>query len=111
MLGPCKFGFGQLLPACQVPLYHHRLDLGFRYGVQEPVEIVLEVVQYARGNDYIHILEYVERFAYLAAVVRGQLEMDKADLSSLETNLTVARILDAARKSAATGKTIVLKSE
>lgn len=44
--------------------------------------------------------------AYLAAVVRG--EIKPSGLSSLEVNLTVTEILDAARKSAATGKSVKL---
>lgn len=47
-------------------------------------------------------------FAYLAAVVRGELDPG-ADLSSLETNLIVMEILDAAMRSARTGKTIYLE--
>jgi glucose-fructose oxidoreductase len=44
---------------------------------------------------------------YLAAVVRGQLDPDH-DLTSLDTNLIVMQILDAARQSARTGRTIPL---
>ena len=42
---------------------------------------------------------------YLAAVLRGTLKPDH-DLTSLDTNVTVVRILDAARRSAQTGRTI-----
>ena len=45
---------------------------------------------------------------YLEAVVSGQL-MPKGDLTALDTNLIVMQILDAARESAKTGKTVVLK--
>jgi len=48
-------------------------------------------------------------FSYLAAVVRGEVQVSDADLSSLENNVTVARILDAARESARTGRTVVLE--
>jgi predicted dehydrogenase len=44
---------------------------------------------------------------YLVAVLLGQIKPDH-DLSSLATNLTVMRILDAARRSAATGRTVFL---
>ena len=44
---------------------------------------------------------------YLAAVVRGQLNPDH-DLTSLDTNVTVMQILDAARESARSGKTVPL---
>jgi predicted dehydrogenase len=45
---------------------------------------------------------------YLAAVLRGQVNPDH-DLSSLPTNITVMQILDAARTSAKTGRTVELK--
>jgi predicted dehydrogenase len=45
-------------------------------------------------------------FAHLAAVVRGEIVVEPADLSALATNVTVARILDAARESARTGRTV-----
>ncbi len=45
---------------------------------------------------------------YLVGVLRGGIQ-PKGDPSSLETNLIVVQILDAARKSAQTGKTIVLE--
>ena len=44
---------------------------------------------------------------YLAAVMNGQIKPD-GDLSSLATNMVVMQILDAARQSAQTGKTVVL---
>ena len=44
--------------------------------------------------------------SYLRAVVRGMVKPD--GLSSLATNMTVTEILDAARRSAATGKTVTL---
>ena len=49
-----------------------------------------------------------EPFAYLRAVVRGEIKNDD-DLSSLRTNMMVVEILDAARRSAKEGKTIYLK--
>jgi len=47
-------------------------------------------------------------FAYLAAVVRGEIIVEDADLSALANNMTVVRILDAARRSAAAGRTVRL---
>jgi predicted dehydrogenase len=47
-------------------------------------------------------------FAYLAAVVRGSITVEDTDLSSLANNVTVVRILDAARQSAASGRTVRL---
>ena len=47
-------------------------------------------------------------FAYLAAVVKKQITPEPFDLSSLENNMVVMEILDAAIRSAKTGKTIYL---
>lgn len=47
-------------------------------------------------------------FSYFAAVVRGTIQPAN-DLSSLETNMIVMEILDAARQSAATGRTISIE--
>jgi predicted dehydrogenase len=44
---------------------------------------------------------------YLAAVVRGELH-PHGDLTALDTNMVVMQILDAARQSARTGKTVLL---
>ncbi len=48
-------------------------------------------------------------FAYLTAVVRGEITVGPADLSALENNLTVVEILDAARESARTKKAVLFK--
>ena len=48
-----------------------------------------------------------DSLSYLAAVLRGHVQAD-GDLSSLETNVVVMQILDAARRSAQSGKTITL---
>jgi predicted dehydrogenase len=48
-----------------------------------------------------------DSLSYLAAVLRGQLE-PKGDLTALDTNMIVMQILDAARESARTGRTIKL---
>ncbi len=45
--------------------------------------------------------------SYLAAVVRGQLE-PRGDLTALDTNVVAMQILDAARESARTGKSVRL---
>ena len=54
---------------------------------------------------------YEDPFSYFADVVRGRIQIPKNGLYSLENNLMVVKILDAARESAKTGKTIILKSE
>jgi predicted dehydrogenase len=50
---------------------------------------------------------YDDSLHYFAAVVRGEVD-DHGSLSSIETNLVVSEILDAARQSAHTGKTVTL---
>jgi len=45
--------------------------------------------------------------SYLAAVLRGQI-MPEGDLTALDTNVAVTQILDAARESARTGRTVRL---
>lgn len=50
---------------------------------------------------------YDDSLHYFAAVVHGDIK-DLDGLSSLETNLIVSEILDAARQSAHTGKTVIL---
>jgi predicted dehydrogenase len=54
------------------------------------------------------IAVYEDPFSYFADVLKGKIKMSKYDPYSLENNLVVVRILDAARKSALTGKTVVL---
>lgn len=49
---------------------------------------------------------YNDSFCFLRAVVRNEITLPPYDLSSLENNLMVVRILDAARKSAKTGKPV-----
>jgi predicted dehydrogenase len=51
-----------------------------------------------------------DSLTYLAAVLSGTLKPEH-DLTSLDTNVTVVRILDAARRSAQTGRTISLASK
>lgn len=53
---------------------------------------------------------YDDPFAFFAAVVRGEITLPKYDLSSLENNMIVVEILEAAKKSAETGKSVKLKS-
>lgn len=52
---------------------------------------------------------YDDSFRLLKAVVRGEIELAPSDLHSLENNITVVKILDAARESAAKGKVVKLK--
>ena len=52
---------------------------------------------------------YTDPFAYFADVIRGKITLPRYGVYSLENNLRVVQILDAARESARTGKTIYLK--
>jgi predicted dehydrogenase len=47
-------------------------------------------------------------FTYLAAVVRGTIKITPVDLSALGLNMTAMRILEAAKDSARSGKTVLL---
>ncbi|MDR0825097.1 MAG: gfo/Idh/MocA family oxidoreductase, partial [Prevotella sp.] len=51
---------------------------------------------------------YNDSFYYLKAVVRGEITVKPTDLSSLENNVIVVEILEAAIKSNKTGKAIKL---
>jgi len=52
---------------------------------------------------------YVDPFSYFADVLNGKLVVPKNGPYSLENNVTVVRILEAARESARTGKAITLQ--
>ncbi len=54
---------------------------------------------------------YDDPFALFAAVIQNKVKLNKYDLSSLENNMVVMEILDAARKSARMNKTIYLKKK
>lgn len=51
---------------------------------------------------------YEDPISYFADVVRGKIKVPKNGLYSLENNVMVVKILDAARESAKTGKTVLL---
>lgn len=54
---------------------------------------------------------YQDPIAYFADVVRGKIQVPENGLYALKTNVTVVRILDAARHSAQTGKTVFLNKK
>ncbi len=77
-------------------------------------------VRIAEGYDDFHEVTATLRerdaplhdpFVMFAAVIRGELTLPPHDLSSLENNMVVMEILEAARESAATGRTVVLAGE
>ncbi|MFO7258743.1 MAG: Gfo/Idh/MocA family oxidoreductase [Bacteroidota bacterium] len=51
---------------------------------------------------------YNDPFLYFAALIAGEVKADNNDLSSAANNLNVLKILDAARESARTGKSVSL---
>mgnify|MGYP001812463458 FL=1 len=53
---------------------------------------------------------YHDPFALFAAVIRGEKELAANDLSSLDNNMIVMEILEAARESARTGATVHLRT-
>ncbi len=87
------------------------------YGVDGFVyaddDVTLRFAKNQQRNTETRTLEpreypYDDPFSYFAAVVRGDVIVKDTDLSSLENNITVIKILDAARKSAETGNKIYL---
>jgi predicted dehydrogenase len=56
-------------------------------------------------ND-IHV--YTDPFSYFVEVIRGKIKIESFGLYSLENNIMVVQILEAARESAKKGKTIYL---
>ncbi|WP_242092084.1 Gfo/Idh/MocA family protein [Aestuariivivens sediminicola] len=75
-------------------------------------------VRYSKGYDGFeqesHRLEdrpkpYHDPFSFLKAVIRDDMQLPPYDLSSLENNMIVMEILDAAIKSASSNKTVVIK--
>ena len=55
------------------------------------------------------IAVYVDPFSYFADVIKGKIKMTKFDPYSLENNVLVVKILEAAKLSAATGKTVIFR--
>lgn len=56
-----------------------------------------------------NIAPYNDPFSFLAAVVKNKITPPAFDLTSLETNMIVMEILEAAKKSAKSGRTVRLK--
>jgi predicted dehydrogenase len=55
------------------------------------------------------ITVYEDPFSYFVYVIRGKITMTGYDPYSIENNITVVKILDAARESARTGRTVKMK--
>lgn len=54
-------------------------------------------------------IPFNDGFSFFAAAIKGETIVTKTDLSSLDVNMTVVEILEAARKSSKTGKPVMLK--
>ena len=69
----------------------------------------------SKGAEVSYVLKaeetgtYTSPFTYFADVVRGKIKIPSFGPYSLENNVQVVKILDAARQSALTGKTVYLK--
>ncbi len=80
-------------------LVHNRNELTYQYAEgEEPMSLTLD-----ERNAPLD-----DPFAHMAAIIRGNLEMERFDLSSLENNMLVVEILEAAKESARTGQRIKL---
>ena len=55
------------------------------------------------------VLVYTDPFSYFADVIRKKIKVEPYGVYSLENNIMVVKILDAARQSAKEGKTILIK--
>jgi predicted dehydrogenase len=69
-----------------------------------------DTAEHSRQITANDVAVYEDPFSYLADVVRSRIKVPENGLYSLPTNLTVMRILDAAKESAKTGKTVWLKN-
>jgi predicted dehydrogenase len=76
---------------------------GIRYLTEGDKEERLEKIP-------VRAQPFDDPFTFLAAVVRGEITLSDQDLSSLPINMTAMEILDAARRSAETGKVVFLKN-
>ncbi len=82
-------------------LAYNRTDMKIRNGNMEAEK------QEQITSDDVEV--YEDPFAYFADVIHKKITVPEYGLYSLENNVEVVRILDAARESAKTGKTIVFK--
>lgn len=68
----------------------------------------------SKGEEIVQVGEketsvYTDPFAYLADVITGRITVPPFGLYSMENNIIVVKILEAARESAKTGKTVMMK--
>ncbi len=77
----------------------NRTDMRFRLNENEKEEKLVLEERPAPYND---------PFSFLAAVIRNKITVSPNDLSSLENNMVVMEILEAAKESVRTGRTVFL---
>lgn len=78
---------------------YNRNDLRYRLNASKPeIDVRLEELQ----------KPYNDPFSYFAKVIRGEIIIKQYALSSIENNMIVMEILEAAKESAQTGKIIYL---
>lgn len=63
-------------------------------------------VEHSRKVTTAEVAVYEDPFSYLADVIRNKIKVPENGVYALKTNITVVRILEAARESAKTGKTV-----
>lgn len=80
-------------------LSDNRTDMRFRLNENEKEEKLVLEERPAPYND---------PFSFLAAVIRNKITVSPNDLSSLENNMVVMEILEAAKESVRTGRTVFL---
>ena len=85
---------------------HLRCLDGRRMMVRQPGDDREQLIEASANGTSL-----MDPYDYFAAVVRQEITMDDADLSSLENNIVVCEILEAAKLAANTGRTQHLKSK
>jgi predicted dehydrogenase len=68
-----------------------------------------DTVEHSRQVTATDVAVYTDPFSYFADVIRNKIKVPENGVYALQTNVTVVRILDAAKESATTGKTVYLK--
>jgi predicted dehydrogenase len=96
---------------------YNRKDMEI-YGKTAYVKADRNTLLFRQGDEKETSLEFPQLeqpvhdpFAYFKAIIRNEIPIAPTDLSSLETNMIVVEILDAARRSAREGRTITLKQK
>jgi predicted dehydrogenase len=77
-------------------------------------DVKMEIRNYGKPEQHFVVTSedvpvYKDPFSYFADVVRGKIKVSPFSLYSLENNVIVVRILEAAKISANTGKTVFIK--